>query len=324
MNDQITAHPWSVDALLAKARLCSERMHLAEANGSDHALWSAVTLELLARAALASISPVLLADERNWRNISYALGKSVTAKKFSPVSIGIKEVLSRLAEFDARTTQEIQNFCALHFDKRNGELHSGELSFLGYGSSSWLPRFYQAAEVFLLSTGQTIDEFFPDPKNVRELVESLGDQAAASVREEVDAYKKVWTKKGADERALSAKQAAVWATRQSGHRVTCPACSSPALIHGTPTGPVQTQVDDDEIEQRQTCIPSSFECIACGLRISGFSKLAACQLGNAFTTTTRSAPSEFFGLFTESDIETAVDEAETELKRSLYEPDHND
>ena len=140
MLDQTAAHPWSSDALLAKARLWSERMHAADANELDHALFSAITLELLARAALAKISPVLLADEKNWKNAAFAIGLSII--KTPPVSIGIRDVISRLAEFDPDTTQEIQNFCATHFNKRNSELHSGELAFDGYGSSVWLPKFY--------------------------------------------------------------------------------------------------------------------------------------------------------------------------------------
>lgn len=324
MNEKINSHPWSVDALIAKARLSSERMHSSEASGSDHALWSAITLELLARAALASISPALLADERNWRNLSFAMGISPTAKKFTPISIGIKEVIARLAELDSQTTQEIQNFCAIHFDKRNGELHSGELSFADYRSSSWLPKFYQASQVFLEKASLKIEDFFPDPKHVAALIASLNDKAAESVREDIEAYKKVWAGKAVTERELLAKQAEIWANRQTGHRVKCPACGCRSLLNGTATGPVQTLFDDDEIRQKQTYIPSSFECIACGLKIAGFSKLAACHLGDAFTATTSTEPSEFFGLYTEADIETAVSEAEYKLKRDMYEPDNND
>ncbi len=320
----VNTHPWSVDALLAKARLSLDRMKLGDANSSENALWSAITLELLARAALSNFSPVLLADEKNWRNLSFALGKSATSKRFNPSSIGIKEVLSRLSELDPKFTQEIINFCSSHFDKRNAEVHTGELAFLGYGTSVWLPKFYQASEVFLVSLGIKIEDFFSDPEHVRTLIDSLNDQAAQSVRGEIDAYKKVWEGMPEPEKALKINQAEIWASRHNGHRVTCPACSSPALVHGTATGPVQTQINEDEIEQKQARIPSSFECVACGLRISGFSKLAACHLGNTFTETTRVAASEFFGLFTEDEVESAVIQAEQELHRSLFAPDFND
>lgn len=324
MKAEIHSHPWSTDALLAKAKIWSGRMHEAETNGSEQGIFSAITLELLARAALSNISPILLADEKNWRNLSYAIGENTTAKKFTPSSIGIKEVISRLADYDSKNTLEIQNFCALHFDKRNSEFHSGEMAFIEYESSSWLPRFYQAAEVFLNKAGSNIENFFPEPNHVKSLIDSLSDKAAESVKGNIEAYKRVWQDKAQSEQELESKKAEVWATRQTGHRVACPACKCVALVQGTPTGPVQTKISDDEIQQKQNHIPSSFECIACGLKIVGFSKLVACQLGNTFTSTSSTAPSDFFGLYTEEEIETAVDEARTEVENKFNAPDYND
>jgi len=95
MLSTVEPNPWSADTLLAKAQLYIEQMDSTVADEWKYGLWSALTLELLARAALANISPVLLADPQNWRNIMHALGNAPTAKKFSPTSIGTKEVLVR-------------------------------------------------------------------------------------------------------------------------------------------------------------------------------------------------------------------------------------
>jgi len=154
------------------------------------------------------------------------------------------------------------------------------------------------------------------------LIESLSDKAAESVRSDIVAYQKVWNDKSCADQALLRQRASVWAARHMGHRVHCPACGSDALVTGTPTGQVTTRANEDGIEQKQGHLPSSFECVACGLRIAGYSKLAACSLGNLFTATTYVEPSEFFGLYTEADIESAVDEAERSLKNH-FEPDYN-
>lgn len=323
MASQVESHIWSVEALFTKAQLYAERMSAAESEHGEDALWSAVLLEILARAALAKISPALLADEKNWRNIAFSLGKVTTSKRFNPSSIGIKEVLTRLAEYNSRITQEVVNFCASHFDKRNSELHTGEFAFSKYGSSSWLPQFYQAAEIFLISIDRNLSDLFNDVEHARSLIDSLSDKAAESVRLDIVAYKKVWNDKSGDDQALLRQRASVWATRHMGHRVHCPACDSDALVTGTPTGQVTTRANEDGIEQKQGQLPSSFECVACGLRIAGYSKLAACGLGNLFTATTHVEPSEFFGLYTEADVESAVDEAERSLKNQ-FEPDYND
>lgn len=323
MASQVEAHVWSVDSLFSKSQLYAQRMTAAESGSGEHALWSAALLELLARAALSNISPVLLADEKNWRNISFALGKNTTAKRFNPSSIGIKEALARLSEFDARVTQEVINFCASHFDKRNSELHSGEFAFSSYGSSSWLPKFFHACEVFLTCIGRSLNDLFDEVEHIRSLIDSLSDQAAQSVGADIIAYKKVWNDKSSSDKETLSQRASLWASRHIGHRVDCPACTCNALVFGTPTGPVTTLADEDGIEQKQGQLPANFECVACGLRITGYSKLAACNLGNMFTSTTRIEPSDFYGLFTESDVESAVEDAERNLKR-YFEPDYND
>lgn len=95
---QVTIHPWSEEALFQKATLYIQLMESTTAEDWQFGFWSALSLELLARAALAHISPTLLADMSNWRNLTYALGCSPTVKRFSPSSVGAKDVLGRLNE----------------------------------------------------------------------------------------------------------------------------------------------------------------------------------------------------------------------------------
>jgi hypothetical protein len=118
-------------------------------------------------------------------------------------------------------------------------------------------------------------------------------------------------------RGSGTRDATAWATREAGHRVTCPACGSSALVQGSPSGSVATEVREDEVVQRQKMLPSSFSCIACGLRISGLSRLTACGLGDAFTARTPFSIADFFGLYTEDDLERA-------RRENALEPDFNE
>src|SRR5262245_45022887 len=127
--------PWSEEGLFAKAQLYIERMEAHTADDWQFGLWSTLALELVARAALAHISPVLLADSNNWRNLTYALGQEPTAKKFTPNSISSNEVIARLTELIPEVTPEIAGFCTQHLKRRNAELHSGELIFSELGTS---------------------------------------------------------------------------------------------------------------------------------------------------------------------------------------------
>lgn len=117
-----------------------------------------------------------------------------------------------------------------------------------------------------------------------------------------------------------ADQATTWASRHAGHRAGCPACGSAALVRGVGQGTVTTDVRQDLVVQKQTMLPSVFECVACGLKISGLSKLAACGLGDAFVATTTLSPAEYFGLYTEQDLEEArATAAEPECEEDFNE-----
>jgi hypothetical protein len=166
--------------------------------------------------------------------------------------------------------------------------------------------------------GRKFSDFVSDPDRALEMIASLDDAAAKAVDQDIKAYAKVWSNKTEEERNTADLQAKAWATRHAGHRVRCPACASPAILQGSPSGPVSTTIGDDEVIQRQTMLPSSFECIACGLKIIGYSKLSASGLGDAFSSKTIYTAAEFFNLYTEEDIEEARNQTPD------YEPDFNE
>lgn len=321
MTTKIANAPWSEEGLFAKAQLYFERMESHTADDWQFGLWSTLALELIARAALAHTSPVLLADASNWRNLTYALGYQPTARKFAPSSVAIREVIERLEELEPKVTPEIAGFCKQHLQRRNTELHSGELIFSELGTSKWLPRFYLALRTLLAVMGKELQDVVSEPSTAQSMIEALEDEAAKAIEKEIKAHQKVWSKKSEGERATAIAQATAWATRHAGHRVDCPSCSSPALLQGSPSGAVSTEIDEKEGEiiQRQTMLPTSFECIACGLRISGLSKLAACGLGDAFTGKSVYTAAEFFELYTEDELAQARAEATPQ-----YEEDFNE
>lgn len=313
---KVTGHEWSEESLFCKAVLYFEQMESHTANDWQYGFWSALILEFLARAALSHISPVFLANtSKDWRNLAHALGKDPTVKKFSPASLNTKEVFARLCELTPGFDEEISNFCIKHAERRNSEVHSGHLAFESLGTSEWLPRFYLACKVLTESMERDFSDLVPNPAEAMNMIDSLRDDAAKAVRKDIEAHKKVWSNKNEDEQSKASMRATAWATRQSGHRVDCPSCNCKALLKGFPSGTVSTKIDGDYVVERQTQLPSSFECIACGLRISGLSRLSACGLGDAFSKQYTSTVAEFFNLYTEDDLEQAAKE---------FEPDFND
>ena len=102
MTPQEVPHGWSAEALLNKSQLYAEVMLSYPHGDWKFTLWSTLSLELLARAALSNFSPTLLADSKgSWHNLLYSLGNQPKAKNFTPKSIDISEVFGRLQELKA-------------------------------------------------------------------------------------------------------------------------------------------------------------------------------------------------------------------------------
>ncbi|MNL11861.1 hypothetical protein D3C87_1327130 [compost metagenome] len=113
---------------------------------------------------------------------------------------------------------------------------------------------------------EKLSTMMPNANKAQEMIDSLDDATAKAVEQEIKAYAKVWSNKSEENQNTAKSQAEIWATRQSGHRISCPACKSSALLHGAPNGAVSTTIGDDEVIQRQIMLPSAFECIACQMK----------------------------------------------------------
>jgi hypothetical protein len=289
------AHPWSSEALIAKAQRYAQEMRSYSRDEWQFGLTSTFVLEFVSRSALASVSPTLLADAKDWNNIYYALGKVPTAPKFLPKSVDLAAVFSRLRDSMPAFTLELEGFALQHINRRNEELHAGSTPFDGL-STTWLAPFYQTCDVLLKAVGKDLHYLIgeEEAKLARQLIEASQDDAAKAIRKSIGAHKTIWEGKDAEERANLERQASTWATRQSGHRVKCPACMNDSLVFGVPvTAPVRN-LKGDLIIEIQDHLPSKFECVACLLKISGLSQLTAAGLGATYKSTSTYDAADYY------------------------------
>jgi hypothetical protein len=291
-----TPQAWDGDALLKKAHRYVEEMLQLQRDDWKFALWSSLALELLIRSTLAKISPTLLADPREWSNLYFSLGFTPNAKKFVPKSIGTADVLGRLRDIIPEFDTELEGFCASHANRRNAELHSGEIPFDGIKDSSWLPSYYRSCKVLLGTMSISLADFFGKEEGAvaEKLIEAAADVAAKAAVGTAEAHRKVWEAKPPEEQAKRQAQAAVWATQHAGHRVDCPACGSVGLVIGDPIAAPQKTIKEDLIKETQQYLPNKFACIACGLKLTGLSHLSACGLGDAYTQTQEYDAAEYY------------------------------
>ena len=290
-----TVHPWSKEALLAKAQRYAQEMLSHSRDDWRFGLTSTFVLEFLARAALANTSPALLADPKSWGNLYFSLGHTPNTQKFIPKSIDISEVFSRLRDIVPIFTSELEGFCAKHVSLRNEELHAGTTPFDGL-STNWLAKFYETSAVLLESIGEQLVLLVgeKESKVAAKLISASKDESAKAVAKAISDHKTVWESKIAEEQKKLTRKASAWATRQAGHRVICPACANEALVTGGPiSGPIR-KLDGDLIVEAQEYLPSKFECIACQLKIAGLSQLSACGLGATYKSTSTYDAAEYY------------------------------
>lgn len=283
-----TPSTWASEALYNKADRYIQQRSQLNSDDWEYALWSSLSLEFLARAALSNVSPALLAETgKSWASLYNALGFAPIEERFTPKSIAMSEVFKRLRSILPDFTSEHENFCIRYTGMRNTELHSGALAFDGINGSTWQPDFYQSCSVLLASMGKTLEDFLgaDEAELAEKLVAASADKSAKAVEGDVAAHKKVWLAKNEEERNTLQDQAAVWATRFAGHRVICPACGSQALVVGDPVSAPTQELKDHEIIEKQEYLPGQFECIACALKISGLSRLTVVGLGERYKKT---------------------------------------
>ena len=291
-----TSHEWSKESLFAKAQLYAEVMFEHQDTNWQFGLWSTFVVEMLVRATIANVSPVLLADSKDWNNLLHALDRPIKKQKFVAKSASITELIQRVEELTNGFTREHSNFCASQVARRNSEVHSGNMPFENLGTSSWLPSFFTVSQILANEIGESLESLFGNKvaEQAKEEISALEDDTANVVKDTITAHKTVWSDKTSKEQDQAREQAATVSLRHYGHRVNCPACGSKALLQGKAAGEAKKQVSDNGIIERQVMRPEMFQCVACGLKINGYSKLRAANLGDTYISTSHYDATEYF------------------------------
>jgi hypothetical protein len=303
---------WAHDALYAKAQNFAARAHNEEISSPLFGFWMSLSLELLARAALSKIHPVLLADPRDHENIYYSFGKN---PKGQVKSVHAKTVFARCSVFIDGFTDEMMKHCLIIADKRNAEIHSGEAPFENLDNSIWLPATYEAMEVLLRHLGRTFRDFLGTSyeKQATEMLRDRKDTLIKEVSDRISSHRREFMKLKEDERTEKKSAGAAHVKRwlQEGRlrqRVPCPACGSDAVKGGETLsrGPARIDELSATITREVRVLPNRFRCPSCNLKLVGFPEMQQAGLGTVYTILEDEDPIEFFGIVPEDYVD--VDE----------------
>ncbi len=297
---------WERDPLLAKARLFFEHAFSAPRDHFTFGLWCSLGLEVLARAAVASVSPTLLAEPDNdHRYLLHALNRGSDRVPRKSVSATQVFALCRTLFPDFSEHEKAANALA---NRRNEELHSGAGAFAEYSASQWLRGFYGAAKVLAQALGESLVGLFgEDEANAaEEMMTANQNDVRQRVESTIAAHRKVFEGRSIEERGTAVKSAKEQGDRlflQRHHRVSCPACGCTATVQGKLFGKENITHDDRAIVVKQSVSPTNFRCPACGLKLEGYCELEAARLGGPYTRTSTYSPEEYYGLIDPDDAD---------------------
>lgn len=291
---------WERDPLWAKSKLYFERAFDESRDDPMFGLWCSLGLEFLARAALAAISPTLLAEpDRDHKYLLHALNRG--SERFSRRSITTAQVLSLCRSlYEDFSEQDFKSALAL-INRRNDELHTGAAAFAEYPPRMWISGFYRACRSLAAAMDESLETLFGEDEATaaNEILAELQSEVRDRTLKKVAAHRSVFEAKTSEEQAILTEKALRAAQRlsfQRHHRVECPACTSDATVQGKTFGRETVKHTSDGIEVRQAVSPKSLICLACGLQLEGYAELDAAQLGGHYTRTTTYTPEDYYGL----------------------------
>jgi len=303
---------WERDPLWAKARLFFERAFDEPRDEPTFGLWCSLGLELLARSALASISPTLLAEpDREHKYLLHALNRGL--ERIPRKSIAAVQVFNLCSTLFPGFTKDDYTAALALINRRNEELHSGAAAFEEYPSSQWLAGFYRACNLLSTAMGESLTSLFgeEEAKFAEVMLAENRKNVKSRVLSAIADHKKAFEAKQSPEKEAArteAKELGLKLSTQQHHRVNCPACGCTATVQGRPFGKERvTHEKNGDIVVRQAVSPTEFSCSVCELKFTTYAELETAGLGDPYTRKTICSAEEYYGLIDPDNLDTYLE-----------------
>ncbi len=307
---------WNADNLRAKAAVYFERAFEHDHDDEQFAFWCHLALEQLSRAAIAQVSPALLAAPQKQSAVLYGLGlrEEDALQLDSASSLQIYQLCSQFVEGFGTAEQKT---CEEARRRRNAELHSAAaaMSDLPRG---WLGRFFAVCRVLATHLGIDLDDLLE--QSAAELVKRLIVEDAAEVRqavhEAIEAARARAANLSAAERGHREAEAeaelhprfdplgpSVFAATQGPphprvlREVACPACTTTIGLRGDIVTRNAVRLDSDgDLLQTLIAVPALLLCKVCDLQLETLAELTVAGFGDPVTLTEYPDPVETFDI----------------------------
>lgn len=297
----MTATPpalWHYDDFWQKTKVFAERALLEDRDSEQFAVQHVLTLELLGRATLAFVHPVLLADAKAPVNMLAVFGKSKDSK---PKSRSISEVWRICEQLIPEFTVAESHFASVLADRRNEEFHGSVLGFSGYTTNSWLADYYRLCKMLLGFQSKTLCDLFGEDEGTaaEKMLEAKFDKTRDSIQSEIMSKKSIWEALSQSEQKEKLRDSTLFsrlASRADTSFAKCPVCSNNGLLRGELISTTPSKIEEGRIMVLRVYLPSRFDCCCCLFTVDKLAHLSAIDLGHQFTVRSRDNPIEYFGI----------------------------
>lgn len=290
--------PWDHNALLLKARLfLNHAMDQDEPRTFDErALWASLALELLAKAALARVSPVLIAvPSEEGNSLLVASGLIEGDVRFT--SVPAKTLFARCAKaFRPFSDKEAGAISGA----RNDYLHGASPTFTSIPEEAWWPSYWAQMHILANACDLVLDDLVGTDR-----VGAVGKHLARNARN-IEQRCEMLLGRARQRLALfeagqvRASDAAEWARYRVGDHSArlqyssteaCPACGALGHLEGDNIEEAThhtDQLSEDDFESWMELQVSSehFSCDRCRLILDSYELIAEAELPESFAVRT--------------------------------------
>ena len=272
------------DALYAKSQLYIRKALARKALGEleEYQLWASLSLELLGKSALANIHPSLIADPQHFQSLFAAAGVNVST---DIKTITAKTLFERLQQIIDRFDNKVKDFCNQVANRRNAELHSGDVPFSATQTAKWEAEFWYSMDVILGYMGNTLEGWLgvDDAATPREILEKAKEAKRQSIEMRVERFRDNFSDMKKTDQEAARDKAKIYRPSMSGLQdeyvweCECPSCGANALMGGEMVEEEVIDTNPDEYSVWETVerhfSGEVFNCPTCGLELDGFDEL---------------------------------------------------
>lgn len=285
--------PYDEHALWHKAKLfVNHAMDPEEPRTFDErALWASLALELLAKAALARTSPLLVAaPNEDGTNLLIASGLVEGDARFESVKASTlyNRCQRAFKPFNLKEAQAITR-------ARNEYLHGSSAQFTRIPAEAWWPRYWAQAIILINAQDRSIDDLVGPDRN--RIVENYLTKNKMNIEHRAEMLIARSKQRLAQHRSgdMPAKLAKGWASPVDlsaglAHQTeaTCPACDAVGILEGelvedSEIKSEQVAEDDFDVWVSLTIGSEYFSCTECRLTLDSWELIDAADLPGSFS-----------------------------------------